>query len=136
MSNLTVIENKISSIQKYLKILERYKIYSRKELENNIDIRGAAERYLYLVSQSAIDLAEAIIAYKKFRKPSTLAESFDILKEEKIISGDLAEKMIGMVGFRNVVAHDYEKINYDLVYRILHQDIKDIKEFIEIAAQI
>ena len=25
MSNLTVIENKISSIQKYLKILERYK---------------------------------------------------------------------------------------------------------------
>ena len=25
--------------------------------------------------------------------------------------------MIGMVGFRNVVAHDYEKINYDLVHR-------------------
>lgn len=136
MSNLTVIENKISSIQKYLKILERYKIYSRKEIENNIDIRGAAERYLYLVSQSAIDLAEAIIAYKKFRKPSTLAESFDILKEEKIISGDLVGKMIGMVGFRNVVAHDYESINYDLVYRILHQDIKDIKEFSEIAAKI
>lgn len=136
MSNLMVIENKTSSIQKYLKILERYKIYSRKELENNVDIRGAAERYLYLVSQATIDLAEAIIAYKKYRKPSTLAESFDILKEEKIISEDLVEKMIGMVGFRNVVAHDYEKINYDLVYKILHQDIKDIKEFIEIVAKI
>ena len=64
MSNLTVIENKISSIQKYLKILERYKNYSREELENNIDIRGAVERYLYLVSQATIDLAEAVIAYK------------------------------------------------------------------------
>lgn len=136
MSNLTVIENKISSIQKYLKILERYKNYSREELENNIDIRGAAERYLYLVAQSAIDLAEAVISYKKFRKPGTLAESFDILKEEKIISEDLVEKMIGMVGFRNVVAHDYEKINYDLVHRILHRDIEDIGKFIEIVAKI
>ena len=105
-------------------------------MENNIDIRGAVERYLYLVSQAAIDLAEAVIAYKKFRKPGTLAESFDILKEEKIISEDLVEKMIGMVGFRNVVAHDYEKINYDLVYRILHQDIEDIRKFIEIVAKI
>ena len=32
--------------------------------------------------------------------------------------------------------HDYEKINYDLVYRILHQDIEDIRKFIEIVAKI
>ena len=44
--------------------------------------------------------------------------------------------MIGMVGFRNVVAHDYEKINYDLVYRILHRDIEDIRKFIERVAKI
>ena len=86
------MKNKISSIQKYLKILERYKNYSREELENNIDIRGAAERYLYLVAQAAIDLAEAVIAYKKFRKPGTLAESFDILKEEKLFQMNWSKK--------------------------------------------
>jgi hypothetical protein len=46
MTNLSTIENRISAVQKYLKILERYKKYSRKEIETNIDLRGAIERYL------------------------------------------------------------------------------------------
>jgi len=81
MTNVAVIENKISAAKKYLKILERYKKYSREELESNTDIRGASERYLYLASQAAIDLAEAVIAYKGFRKPTTMTETFHILGE-------------------------------------------------------
>lgn len=136
MSNLVVIENKISSIRKYLKILDGYKKYSREEIENDLNIKGAVERYLYLAAQATIDLAEAVIAYKKLRKPSTMAESFYILQEEGIISPELTAKMIGMTGFRNTIAHDYEKINYDLVYKIIQQDVKDIDEFIKIVSKI
>jgi uncharacterized protein YutE (UPF0331/DUF86 family) len=131
MTNLSVIENKISSTKKYLGILDAYKKYSRKEIEENIDIKGAIERYLYLVVQSAIDLAEAVIAYKKFRKPSTMSETFYILNEEKIISADLTKKLAGMVGFRNIVAHDYEKINYDIVYDVLQNRLEDIEKFLK-----
>ena len=136
MTNLSVIENKISSIKKYLSIVERYKTYSREEIENNIDIKGAIERYLYLSAQATIDLAEAVIAYKNLRKPSTMAESFYILEEKNIISKELTQKMAGMTGFRNAIAHDYDKINYDLVYKIIHQDIKDIEVFIDIISKI
>lgn len=131
MTNINVIENKISSIQKYLKILEGYKGYPQKEIEDNIDIKGAVERYLYLAIQATIDLAESVISFKNLRKPSALAESFYILNEEDIISRELTEKMARMVGFRNVVAHDYEKINYDIVYDILQNRLEDIKEFIK-----
>jgi uncharacterized protein YutE (UPF0331/DUF86 family) len=62
MANLSKIENKISKVSKYLKILENYKKYTPEEIEKNLDIRGAVERYLYLVVQSAIDLAQAIIS--------------------------------------------------------------------------
>lgn len=130
MTNLAVIENKISSVRKYLKILERYKKYSKKEIEENLDIKGAVERYLYLVTQATIDLSEAVISYKNFRKPSTMGEAFYILNEEKIISDNLTKKLIGMVGFRNIVAHDYEKINYDILYEILQSRLKDIEEFL------
>ncbi|MEK7069526.1 MAG: DUF86 domain-containing protein [Patescibacteria group bacterium] len=136
MTNLSVIENKISSVKKYLGITERYKAYSREEIENNIDIKGAVERYLYLTAQATIDLAEAVIAYKNLRKPSTMAESFHILEENNIISKVLTQKMIGMTGFRNAIAHDYDKINYDLVYKIIHQDIQDIKDFLDIVSKI
>lgn len=136
MTNLSVIENKISFVKKYLKILERYKKYSQEELEGNIDLKGALERYLYLVSQATIDLAEAIISYRNFRKPTALKESFYILEEEKIISTELTNKMTKMVGFRNIVAHDYDKINYDIVYDVLQHKLKDIEEFLKIIIKI
>ncbi|MEK6577509.1 MAG: DUF86 domain-containing protein [Nitrospirota bacterium] len=131
MTNLVIIENKISAIKKYLKILERYKKYSRKNIEEDIDIRGAVERYLYLAVQAVIDLAEAVIAYKNLRKPTTMSEAFYILNEEDVISAQLTEKMAKMVGFRNVMAHDYENINYDIVYEVLQNRIKEIEEFIK-----
>ncbi len=131
MTNLVVIENKISAIKKYLKILERYKKYPRKNIEEDIDIRGAVERYLYLAVQAVIDLAEAVIAYKDLRKPTTMSEAFYILNEEDIISAQLTEKMAKMVGFRNVMAHDYENINYDIVYEVLQNRIKEIEEIIK-----
>jgi len=136
MTNSAVIENKISAAKKYLKILERYKKYSRKEIEDNLDVKGAVERYLYLAVQAAIDLAEAAVAYKNFRKPTTMVEVFYILEEEKIISKDLTEKMTKMVGFRNVVAHDYEKINYDIVYDVLQKKLKDIENFLKKISQL
>lgn len=129
MTSISAIENKISSIRKYLKILERYKKYARKELEENIDVRGAVERYLYLASQASIDLAEAVISYRRLRKPATMGEAFHILCEEGVISARLRNKMSAMVGFRNIMAHDYEKVDYDIVYDVLHTGLKDIEEF-------
>lgn len=136
MTDSIIIENKISAVKKYLKILEGYKKYSKKEIEEDLNIKGALERYLYLAIQATIDLAEAIIAYKNFRKPTTMSESFHILNEEKIIPANLTAKMANMVGFRNIVSHDYEKIDYDIVYDILQDKLKDIEEFLEIIKKI
>ena len=132
MTSFNVIENKISSTRKYLSILERYEKYSKEEVENNIDIRGAVERYLYLVVQSAIDLAESVIAYRKLRKPTTMAESFRILYETEMIPLELMQKLVQMTGFRNAIAHAYEDLDYGIVIDVLHNGKKDIAEFLNI----
>jgi uncharacterized protein YutE (UPF0331/DUF86 family) len=131
MSSVKVIENKISSAKKYLKILQRYKGYSKEEIQNNIDIKGAVERYLYLAVQAAIDLAEAVIAFKSLRKPTTMSEAFYILNEEAFISNKLTKELVKMVGFRNVIAHDYEDIDYDIVCGVLQKGVKDIEGFLD-----
>ncbi len=59
-----------------------------------------------------------------------MSEAFYILVEEEVISHDLAMIMVKMVGFRNIIAHDYEEINYDIVYEILHKGLKDIEVFL------
>lgn len=130
MSTIKVIENKISYAEKYLKILQRYKGYSKEEIQNNIDLRGAVERYLYLAIQATIDLAESVIAFKGLRKPSTMSEAFYILNEETLIPQRLTKELVKMVGFRNIIAHDYEDIDYDIVYSVLQRGLKDIEEFL------
>lgn len=136
MTNFTTVENKISDVKKYLKILENYKKYSVEEIKKDITLKGAVERYLYLATQAAIDLGEAVIAYKNFRKPTTMSEVFYILNEEKIISADLTDKMAKMSGFRNIIAHDYEKVNYDIVYDVLQNRLKDIEKFLKFLGKV
>ena len=131
MGNIKVIENKISGIQKYINILNKYQSVTKEEILNDLTLRGAVERYLYLLVQATIDLAEAVISFKGLRKPTTMRESFDILYEESIIPLELNERLIRMVGFRNILTHDYESIDYDIVYKVLKKDVEDIKWFIE-----
>lgn len=130
MTNISIVENKITLARKYLDILEEYKKYSRIEIENDLNIRGALERYLYLATQAAIDTCDAFIALKDFRKPTSIREGFEILGEKKIISTNLQEKMVKMAGFRNIIAHGYAKIDYDKVYDIVQNKLGDINEFI------
>ena len=131
MTEFSVIENKITSVKKYLKILERYEKYSKDEIEKNIDLRGTIERYLYLAVQSAIDLGEAVISFKNLRKPTTMSEIFNILNEENIINERLSKELIKMVGFRNIIIHDYEEIDYNIVCDILRNKLKDIEGFLK-----
>ena len=132
MTTKTKITNKISSTKKYLKILKEYSKLSKETIKTDLTIKGAVERYLYLAVQSTIDLAEAVVAFKKYRKPTTMSEVFYILEEEKFISKKLGEKLVKMVGFRNIIAHDYEKIDYDILLDVLKNKTKDIEQFIKI----
>lgn len=129
MTNISVLENKISAVRKYLQVLKRYQEMNFSEIANDVDKRGAVERYLYLVSQATIDLADAMVSYKKLRKPLTMGETFHILQAENLIDDELADKMIKMTGFRNVIAHDYDKVNYEIVENVLRNGLKDVEKF-------
>jgi len=135
MTSRDVIENKISSARKFLGLLDRYRGYSKEELREDIDLKGAVERYLYLAVQSTIDLAEALIAFRQLRKPTTMAESFRILQEEGMVSAELAGKLARMAGFRNILAHAYEDVDGDIVYDILQHRLKDLTEFLDRISQ-
>lgn len=44
MTNIQIIENKISSIKKYLKLLGIYKKYSFEEIRDDVTVNGAVEK--------------------------------------------------------------------------------------------
>ena len=74
---------------------------------------------------------ELKVLRKGFALVLSLEEIFAILHEEDIISEELLKKLVWMVGFRNVIAHDYARVNYDIVFDTLQNGVKDIEKFIE-----
>jgi uncharacterized protein YutE (UPF0331/DUF86 family) len=53
-----------------------------------------------------------------------------MLNEAKLINKDLMHKMVKMAKFRNVIAHDYEELDYEIIYDIFKNRLIDIEDFI------
>ncbi len=128
-------ENIISKVEKgtvYLNRLETYRSLNFKEIRQNPEKLAAIERILYLASQTVIDLAEMLVKDKKLGKPETMSQSFDVLFDSMYIDENLKNSMIKMVGFRNILSHGYEYIDYTILEDVLKIHLKELKTFIDI----
>ena len=130
MSTVEVIANKISYIQKHLTLARKYQQYSLAHFLEDVTIKSAVERELYIIAQAVIDLAEAVVAFKKFRKPTTMREALQILGEEKILPQKFLVDFIKIVGFRNALAHDYEDLRFEVVYEVLQKKLSQVIIFL------
>ena len=80
--------------------------------------------------QSCIDIAAHIISEKSFGVPGNTNELFYILEENKYLSSELTEKMVKAVGFRNLLVHEYTKIDLKQVYEIAQSHINDLNHYL------
>jgi len=79
--------------------------------------------------QFTIDIAFHIIASEKLGLAQNFKEAFVILEKNKIIGHELSEKLKKMVGFRNIVVHEYEHINLGILENIVQHHLGDLEEF-------
>ena len=126
----------LRELSESLKDWKRYQSISLEELRTDRDKRNMVLHALLISIQSAIDIANHIIAEKGFRKPSTYRESFEILYEEGLIPKDLSENLSDLAGFRNVLVHIYWRLDIDAVYGVLQNDFAALKEFERIVKKL
>lgn len=62
--------------------------------------------------------------------PKMLGEAFDILNSKKYLSDEDTRVYKNMVGLRNILSHEYLKIDKKMIYDILKNNLIDIKRFI------
>ncbi|MCD6408339.1 DUF86 domain-containing protein, partial [bacterium] len=82
--------------------------------------------------EGVIDISNHIIARRKGRAPLDYADTFNVLLEMGIICEKLAEKLKKMAKFRNLLVHLYWKVDNKRVFRIIKENLEDIKEFLNI----
>ncbi len=50
-----------------------------------------------------------------------------------MIDADFADAMVHMTGFRNAIVHNYDNLNYDIVYNVLQNRLDTLEQFLSIA---
>ncbi len=130
MVNKSVILRKVSLIRHNLSRLKDKGNVSLESLKNDLDIQDIVLHNLQFAIQGCIDIGSHVISDEGWGVAGSLNEIFYILRDKGVIKAEMVEKMISMVGFRNVLVHEYEDINLDIVYNILHHHLRDINEYL------
>jgi len=76
--------------------------------------------------QAAIDLAMHVVAVEHLGMPQSQADAFRLLRVADRIDPSLADRMIGMCGFRNVLIHQYQELETDRLHDVATQQWKDL----------
>ncbi|MEO0071247.1 MAG: DUF86 domain-containing protein [candidate division WOR-3 bacterium] len=94
------------------------------------DLQAAVERRLQLAPQICIDITNYLLARLRLELPEEEENLFLNLAKAKIISWELAEKMKGLVRFRNILVHEYLGVDPELVHKDLKENLIDFRRFI------
>jgi len=133
MSEITQqkIFEKLQQLDGYLSNLKKLKkeIKSLEEFLEDFHLYGLAERYLQLSCQVVLDTLNLVIIEEAWEKPEDNQEAVSILFGKKIISENLASRLEGIAGFRNILVHEYGKIDRRRVYQYLLEKLELFKVF-------
>ena len=97
---------------------------------SDLDRQEVISFNLHLAIENCTDLAAHIISEEGLGVPGSASEMFYLLENNGYITSQLTEKMIRAVGLRNLIVHEYDKIDLTRLFEIVHKDTKDINDFI------
>ncbi|MBP1746913.1 MAG: hypothetical protein H6Q54_1528, partial [Deltaproteobacteria bacterium] len=108
-----LIAARLERLREYIKTLKAILKYDVEKFKSDVFVYATAERYLQLSIECLLDIGNHIISDRGYRKPDTYADVFQVLADEKVISKKLLRELDGMAAFRNVLVHDYLRIDRD-----------------------
>lgn len=75
--------------------------------------------------EASIDMAMHVVRVRRLGVPQETRDGFVLLRDAGLIDATLAERMMAMVGFRNVAVHDYRRLDLAIVRSIVTQHLGD-----------
>ena len=125
------IADKINEISVFSEELKSILPAGLEEYKSSIEKKAACERYVEKIVEAVTDLAFLIIKNKKLKIPEDDIDAFNILLENKIIDDNTATKLKNAKGMKNIISHQYGKIDDEIVFEAINEELeKDVKGFI------
>jgi uncharacterized protein YutE (UPF0331/DUF86 family) len=129
-----VLLNKKASIERCVAQVRRYyNGISDIPLAEDRLRQDAIAMNLQRLCESAIDMANHLVRAKKLGLPQDSRDAFELLRQASIIEEPMCTVLKSMVGFRNVLVHEYRRLNLEIMIEVVTDRLDDILEFANIA---
>ena len=124
-----VVLNKVAIIERCVaRVREEYADNEANLLANQTR-QDAIILNLQRACEAAIDLAMHLVRTRRLGIPQETREAFELLRGAEQLPAGVAERMVRMVGFRNIAVHDYRKLDLQIVKNIVTTRLDDFLEF-------
>lgn len=130
MVDKNIIAGRIEQIDKHLERFSSYSKLSYEDFLKDINVQDIVEYNLFQIVNHIIDIIQHIVIDEDYGLPQTAYEAAQILFGKEILDKDAMELLKKMIGFRNVVGHDYINLDKEVVYFILTEGKQDIQKIL------
>lgn len=134
MIDKETINEKLENLKKYVGYLKEYRKFSLEDIKKDYTLQGAIRYYLQIACECVIDICEIIISGLGLPKPDTARDSIEMLGENGILPLEFSFKISKMAGLRNILVHEYAKIDISEIYNHLQKKLDDFSQFAKLIA--
>ena len=127
-----VLLNKAAAIQRAVRRVREEHAGDDGNLLSNQTKQDAIILNLQRACETSIDAAMHLVRLHRLGVPQETREAFSLLETAGMLDHALADQMRKMVGFRNVATHEYQKLDLDIVRRIVAESLDDFLAFTRI----
>lgn len=120
---------KLESLRRCLKRVHDKCPADAELLQHDMDLQDIIVLNLTRAVQLCVDIAGHLVAFSDEAVPATMGETFAALQRIGVIDSVVADNLRKAVGFRNVAVHNYDEVDWDIVYVIATQHQQDFEQF-------
>ncbi len=126
-----IVREKLSALQSYYSELTELQQITFREYQSNRLYKRTIERLLQLIVEAATDINSMVLRNRGEETPVDYYSSFIKMAEARIFSMDFAREIAPSTGLRNIVVHEYNKIDDRLVHGSIQSTIKLYLSYME-----
>lgn len=115
------IRIRLLRLEEVISELERLKSQGREPLRGGLSLMWAVERGLQLGAELIFDIGNHILSAQYGISTDEYRNVVPLLVQQGVLSPDLQGRFEGMAGFRNVLVHDYVRLDPEMVLDVLEQ---------------
>ena len=126
-----ILTEKIESLRRCVGRVQEKCPATVETLFEDVDLQDILVINLSRAVQLSVDIAAHVLAESGVPAPETMGSAFDALARAGVISDSLSVRLRKAVGFRNIAVHNYEAIDWRIVFSLAHNHLSDFEMFAE-----